>query len=136
MWHLECPVCYFIKNNDTKRWTLITERSPDTLSAHRAFSLETIRLSDEEGDLKFMFWNILILIFVLRDRIILAFIFLAIIWYICTWTLYIDVFKFDYLLIYLIRDMSPPPTLYIQADNSAEDNKDFILMGFLASLVQ
>lgn len=32
--------------------------------------------------------------------------------------------------------MSLPPTLYIQADNSAKDNKNFILMGFLASLVQ
>lgn len=34
------------------------------------------------------------------------------------------------------NDMSLPPTLYIQADNSAKDNKNFILMGFLASLVQ
>ncbi|XP_062602753.1 uncharacterized protein LOC134264468, partial [Saccostrea cucullata] len=33
-------------------------------------------------------------------------------------------------------DMSLPLTLYIQADNSAKDNKNFILMGFLASLVQ
>ncbi|XP_062581427.1 uncharacterized protein LOC134243211 [Saccostrea cucullata] len=34
------------------------------------------------------------------------------------------------------NDMSLPPTLYIQADNSAKDNKNVILMGFLASLVQ
>ncbi|XP_062572270.1 uncharacterized protein LOC134234233 [Saccostrea cucullata] len=31
---------------------------------------------------------------------------------------------------------SLPPTLYLQADNSSKDNKNFILMGFLANLVQ
>lgn len=29
-----------------------------------------------------------------------------------------------------------PPVLYLQADNSAKDNKNFILLGFLGSLVQ
>ena len=34
------------------------------------------------------------------------------------------------------QEKSLPRNLYIQADNSAKDNKNYILMGFLANLVQ
>nr|XP_022290369.1 uncharacterized protein LOC111102007 [Crassostrea virginica] len=34
------------------------------------------------------------------------------------------------------EDKALPPVLYLQADNSAKDNKNFILIGFLANLVQ
>ncbi|XP_055998549.1 uncharacterized protein LOC125678464 [Ostrea edulis] len=62
--------------------------------------------------------------------------------YIFTWT---DKFGMDCnitinCLLEVLNDISEenslPPTLYIQADNSAKDNKNFILMGFLANLVQ
>ena len=35
-----------------------------------------------------------------------------------------------------LQDKALPPVLYLQADNSAKDNKNFILIGFLANLVQ